>query len=59
MDAAQRKSDSGLASEDLAYLRNPIWWAGTSLCECLSTIPLNIFTKVICSGGWRKQVLTS
>lgn len=30
-DAAQRKNDSGLASEDLAYLRNPIWWAGTSL----------------------------
>jgi len=30
-DAAQRKSASGLASEDMAYLRNPIWWAGTSL----------------------------
>jgi len=30
-DAAQRKTDPGLASENLAYLRNPIWWAGTSL----------------------------
>lgn len=38
--------ESGLASERLAYLQNPIWWAGMATSACWLT----------CGGGRSRQL---
>jgi hypothetical protein len=49
-DAAMRSAYGAQASDNLSYLKNPIWWAGMVTSACSLLFNCCVLTMPQCSG---------